>query len=201
MKVYQITKLPPPISLSKLTVASAPPPGGLPNTRQGSCLGARGWVTIQRPALPAPTVPSARQWKPGPPKETEKGRHVFMARAICQFSFGPFQGRSGAPAAAEEGPVGSAQASLPEKQSPREKNHRREAPRGPNGGHPGPLLRALYPPSRVGLLSAAKHSKCYSQNMLLGEDFTDPATETTLHGGLLITHVGGPSRLPLQRFC
>ena len=61
----------------------------------------------------------------GPPKETDKGRQVFTATAICQFSWGPFQGWSGIQSAAGEGPAGEGTHITPrKKQSQCEKNQR-----------------------------------------------------------------------------
>lgn len=65
---------------------------------------ARVSVNIQTSALLAPTVTLAWQWKPrGHRRRPTKEDTVFNARAICQFSLGPFQGSSGVKAGAEKG--------------------------------------------------------------------------------------------------
>lgn len=112
----------------------------------------------------------------GPQKETNKERQVFNARAICQFSLGPFQEPRGVTAGAEEG-VGRGRHENRswEKQSPCEKKLRRAGARVDGWRAPeGPFSQAVNrstTPSPMGLLSVAKHCTRYSQNMLLTEDF------------------------------
>lgn len=123
----------------------------------------------------SPTAGLAWQWKPRAQKETHKGRHVFNARAICQFSLGSFQELRGAKAGAEKGVCRGGQKNHSrEKQLQYEKDQRRfgagvdewKESQGPSSQ----ALNRSTAPSPMGLLSVAKHFKCYSQNMLLRED-------------------------------
>lgn len=136
---------------------------------------ARTRVNIQNSARGPPTAGLAWQWKPRAQKETHKGRHVFNARAICQFSLGSFQELRGAKAGAEKGVCRGGQKNHSrEKQLQYEKDQRRfgagvdewKESQGPSSQ----ALNRSTAPSPMGLLSVAKHFKCYSQNMLLRED-------------------------------
>ena len=138
--------------------------------------GARVCADIQNSAPCPPPVGLAWWWKHGPQKGTHKGRQASNAGAICQFSLGSFQELKEAEAGAEKGGLqGRA-----EKKSFTGKAIAiwKEAKKvwsldGWCMGSPDPppeLSRDPLAPSLVGLLWAAEHFKCYSQNPLSRED-------------------------------